>query len=203
MKYKTSQEKFWKNYFGNDYTSRNLNRGKRICNVIGKALRSNKIKIDSALEIGCNIGLNLIELKKIYPKSKLYGVEINKSAYDIAKKKFTCFNESIYNFRTKKKFDLLISSGVLIHQNPKNLKQFYRKMYNLSKKYLYLDEYFNPHPVMISYRGFKNKLFKRDFAKELWHLYPKLKLIDYGFHWSEDPLKKESCDNSNWFLFKK
>ncbi len=203
MKYKTSQEKFWKNHFGNDYTVRNLDRGANVYNVIGKDLYSNKIKIKSALEIGCNIGLNLHTLKKIYPKAKLYGVEINKSAYDIAKKKFICFNESIYNFKAKKKFDLVISSGVLIHQSPKYLKKFYRKMYTLSKKYLYLDEYFNPHPVRISYRGFKNKLFKRDFAKELWDLYPNLKLIDYGFHWSEDPLKKNSCDNSNWFLFKK
>ena len=174
---------------GNDYTSRNLNRGKRICNVIGKALRSNKIKIDSALEIGCNIGLNLIELKKFIQNQNYMVLDKQKCLRYCEKNSLA--STDLYIFQNKKKFDLLISSGVLIHQNPKNLKQFYRKMYNLSKKYLYLDEYFNPRPVMISYRGFKNKLFKRDFAKELWHLYPKLKLIDYGFHWSEDPLKRK------------
>ena len=63
-------------------------------------------------------------------------------------------------------------------------------MYNLSKKYIYLSEYFNPTPIELIYRGFKGKLFKRDFAKELWKLFPKMKLIDYGFHWTEDPKRK-------------
>ena len=44
----------------------------------------------------------------------------------------------------------------------------------------------------------------KDFAKELWIKFPKLKLIDYGFHWEEDPKLKNSCsDNNNWFLFSK
>ena len=56
---------------------------------------------------------------------------------------------------------------------------------------------------MIKYRNNNDKLFKRDFAKELWIKFPKLKLIDYGFHWKEDPKLKNSCDNTNWFLFQK
>ena len=39
--------------------------------------------------------------------------------------------------------------------------------------------------------------------KELWIKFPKLKLIDYGFHWKEDPRLKNCCDNHNWFLFQK
>ena len=39
-------------------------------------------------------------------------------------------------------------------------------MYSLSKKYLYIDEYFNPYPIKINYRGYKNRLYKRDFAKK-------------------------------------
>jgi LysM repeat protein len=37
-------------------------------------------------------------------------------------------------------------------------------LYNLSKKYIYIAEYFNPIPIMVQYRGRKNKLFKRDGA---------------------------------------
>lgn len=199
---KTSQENFWKNKFGDKYTLRNSRYTKRV-NIIGNDFKKNNLKINSAFEIGCNIGLNLLALKKLYPKLDIFGLEINFKAYNFAKNKFTCFNESIYTFKTKKKFDVVISAGVLIHQNPKMLKHFYRQMYNLSKKYIYINEYFNPTPVEIPYRGFKGKLFKRDFAKELWTLFPKLKLLDYGFHWSVDPKKKNNCDNSNWFLFKK
>ena len=69
--------------------------------------------------------------------------------------------------------------------------------------YIYLSEYFNPTPVTIKYRNNDEKLFKRDFAKELWIKFPKLKLIDYGFHWKEEPRLKSNTDSSNWFLFQK
>ena len=199
---KTSQENLWKNKFGDKYTVRNSRYTKRV-NIIGNDFKKNNLKINSAFEIGCNIGLNLLALKKLYPNLDIFGLEINSKAYNFAKNKFTCFNESIYTFKTKKKFDVVISAGVLIHQNPKMLKYFYRQMFNLSKKYIYINEYFNPTPVELPYRGYKGKLFKRDFAKELWTLFPRLKLLDYGFHWSADPKKKNNCDNSNWFLFKK
>ena len=198
---KTLQEKFWEGNFGNKYIQRNQN-SKGIYTIV-RDLIKNKVTINSALELGANVGINLDALKKVYPKAKMHGVEINKAACDIGKKKHKYYNKSAYNFKTKKKFDLVFSSGVLIHQNPKNLKKFYQKLYSLSRNYIYIAEYFNPTPVEIDYRNNKKLLFKRDFAKEFWETYPKIELLDYGFHWKEDPLLKNSCDNENWFLFKK
>jgi len=201
-KYKTQQEKFWKGDFGKEYISRNklVNKFK----FIGKNLINNKVNIKSAIELGSNIGLNLDTIKRIYPKIKTFGIEINDSAFNILKKKHLASNSSILEFSTKEKFDLVITCLVLIHQNPKTLNEIYEKMYELTKKYIYIAEYFNPTPVTITYRGYKNKLFKRDFAKEIWNKYPKLRLINYGFHWSEDPsFKKNTCDNETWFLFQK
>ena len=63
-KKRRSSRKFWKNKFGDRYTLRNIFRGKKIVNVIGKQLLKNKIKIKTVVEIGCNIGLNLRALKK-------------------------------------------------------------------------------------------------------------------------------------------
>tara|TARA_B100001121_G_C18650877_1_gene604022 strand:+ start:536 stop:1147 length:612 start_codon:yes stop_codon:yes gene_type:complete len=201
-KFKTAQEKFWSKSFGDNYISRNTKSNNRILQI-GYALKKNKIKIKSALELGCNVGYNLEALKKIYKKIDLYGVEINLKAFKIVNKKFECYNGSILEFDTKKKFDLVFTSGVLIHQNPKYLKKIYNKMYKFTNKYLYIQEYFNPDPVEIKYRGHKDKLFKRDFAKEIQTNHKSLKLIDYGFFWKEDPKFKKNCDNSNWFLFKK
>jgi hypothetical protein len=65
--------------------------------------------------------------------------------------------------------------------------------------YILIDEYYNPYPVSIDYRGEKNKLFKRDFAGELLDKYPDLELIDYGFTYSRDGWN----DNTNWFLMRK
>lgn len=97
--------------------------------------------------------------------------------------------------------DLSIASGVLIHINPDQLKTAYELLYVLSKKFILIAEYFNPVPVAIPYRGHENRLFKRDFAGELWTRYPSLKLVDYGFDWSKDPFAPR--DDSNWFLFEK
>ena len=201
-KYKTLQEKFWAENFGNKYIKRNIFSKDR-SQTIGYALRKNNLKIISALELGCNVGYNLDALKKIFKKIKLYGVEINELAFNIVNKKYNCFNKSILDFKSKKKYDLVFTAGVLIHQNPKYLNKIYKKIYSLSKKYIYIQEYFSPDPVVVKYRNHKDKLFKRDFAKDLIDLFPDLKLIDYGFYWKEDPKLKGNCDNSNWFLFKK
>jgi len=198
---KTEQEIFWETDFGNKYVKRNL-KSDRIF-TIGKNLLNNKVIINEVLELGANVGLNLDAIKRVYPDVKTYGVEINKLAYNIGKKKHKFYNKPILNFKSKKKYDLVCSVGVLIHQNPKHLNAFYNKLYSLSKKYIYLSEYFNPTPVTIKYRNNDEKLFKRDFAKELWIKFPRLKLIDYGFHWKQDPRLKNCCDNSNWFLFQK
>jgi spore coat polysaccharide biosynthesis protein SpsF len=60
-------------------------------------------------------------------------------------------------------------------------------------------EYYNPTPVVVEYRGHKDKLFKRDFAGELMDKYPNLELIDFGFTYH----RKGWNDDINWFLMKK
>ena len=205
MKFITEQEIFWSKKFGDDYTKRNANSNNRI-NIIGRDLLKNNLKINSALEFGSNVGYNLDVLKIIFPNIKTYGVEINKKAYSICKKKHICYNKSILDYKIEKKFDIVFTAGFLIHQNPEYLKKIYSKIYKYSKQYIYILEYFNPEPIMVTYRNYKDKLFKRDFAKEIWEMYPKLKLLDYGFHWKQDNFLKGNSSissNTNWFLFKK
>lgn len=204
MKFKTNQEKFWIGNFGEKYLKRNItNKKENRILTIGKNLINNNVILNNVLELGCNKGQNLNALKLIYPKIKTYGIDINKNAYLICKKKHNCYLKSLITFDTKKRFDLVFTSGVLIHQDPKNLNLIYSKMYKLTKKYLYISEYFSPYPVSLDYRGNKNQLFKRDFAKEIWEKYPSLKLINYGFNWRKDPLLEGNCDDNTWFLFEK
>jgi spore coat polysaccharide biosynthesis protein SpsF len=197
----TSQDNFWKGKFGDKYTDRSLFSDRTL--TISKDLLSNKIKIKSCIELGANVGLNLDTLKKIY-NANTFGVEINLKAFAILKEKHRAKNSSIINFNTKEKFELSFVCGVLIHQNPKNLNKIYKLLYQLSSKYIYISEYFNPIPIKLKYHSFSNKLYKRDFAKDFWRLHPKLKLINYGFHWEQDPfLNGSEADDSTWFLFKK
>ena len=47
-------------------------------------IEKQKEELFNVLEIGCDCGVNLLHLKNEYPNVKLYGVEINSSAADIA-----------------------------------------------------------------------------------------------------------------------
>ena len=176
-----NQEKFWKGRFGNKYTSR-LSDKKLIKNnyFFFKKIFKKIKNVNSIIELGPNNGFNLIALKKIFLNlKKIYAVEINKKAsLSLTKiKNLKVFNESIHTFNTSEKFDLVITKGVLIHLNPKELKKVYKKLKNLSANYVLIAEYFNPYPVSIEYRGNKNKLFKRDFAGEMLTRYKDLNLI--------------------------
>ncbi len=196
---KNLQESTWKSKFGDSYTKRNQN-GNRV-NITGLDLLKNKLTIKSAIEFGSNVGLNLDTIKSLFPEVETFGIEINSKAHKILKKKHKSENTSILDFRVTKKYDLVLICGVLIHQNPNDLNKIYKKLYNSSSKYIYLREYFSDKPVELDYRGKKGLLFKRDFAYDLIKMYPKLKIIDYGFHWKHDKFK--NTDNENWFLFSK
>ena len=201
---KNEQEKFWSNKFGNDYVDRdNHDPIKSLNKLFQNIFLKNNLKISNFLELGPNIGNNIKSIRKIYPKSKVTAVEINKYACTKLNKfkNIEIINKPIIKFNSQKKFDLVLIKNVLIHINPKTLDDVYKIMYKSSKKHICIIEYFNPSPVKVDYRGYKNKLFKRDFCREIMNKYKKLKLIDYGFVYKYDPIYP--CDNINWFLLKK
>ena len=74
-------------------------------------------------------------------------------------------------------------------------------MVNSTLRYVLLAEYYNKTPVDIEYRGYKNKLFKRDFAGELLSKHPEMSLVDYGFCYHRDNLFPNG--DITWFLMQK
>jgi spore coat polysaccharide biosynthesis protein SpsF len=203
--YKTRQEKFWQGDFGDDYIHRNKEKFLIKNNfVLFKKIFSKFLKIKSLIEFGPNIGLNIIALKKIFKLNYITAVEINKKACLHIKriKNLNIINDSIINFSPKKKYDLVLLKGVLIHINPNKLKKLYKTIYKSCKTsgYILMAEYYSPKPAMIIYRGKKNKLFKRDFAGEFVSLFKKAKIIKYGFAYHKDKFPQ---DDLNWFLIKK
>ena len=201
MSYKTEQEEFWATEFGNDYITRNQD---FIINIpfFSKVI-SRTSNIKSAIEFGCNIGLNLKALNTLLPKCELTGVEINDSACKLLHEWGKCnvINKSIFDYNKNKKYDLSMIKGVLIHINPDMLNDVYEKLYDSSNRYILIAEYYNPTPVNIVYRGHSNKLFKRDFAGEMLDKYRNLILVDYGFLYHRD--NYFSQDDINWFLLEK
>lgn len=187
----TEQEAFWQGSFGNEYTDRN--RGKRWV-AANAALFVDVLSrtggIRSVLELGANIGLNLMALKDLLPDAKLSAVEINaKAAAELAINVpgVELHVGSILEFRPTAKWDLVMTKGVLIHINPDKLPIVYSMMYRHSSRYLLVAEYYNPKPVEVVYKGHTGKLFKRDFAGEIMDRFPDLTLVDYGFVYHRDP----------------
>ncbi|MDD2541975.1 MAG: hypothetical protein PHH28_13155 [Desulfuromonadaceae bacterium] len=203
--YKTEQESFWSGDFGAEYIQRNKGSKLLASNLafFVKALAGANIR-GEAIEFGANIGMNLKALKLLYPMLDLYAIEINsQAAAELGNVISTnnIFQTSILEFTPERTWDLVFTKGVLIHINPNYLPQVYDALYHATGRYLLLCEYYNPSPISIEYRGHSNRLFKRDFCKEIINRHPDLELIDYGFVYRYD--QNFPQDDINWFLMKK
>lgn len=203
--FQTEQEHFWATDFGNEYVARNKGANIIASNLalFAKILVRTQ-QIDSMIEFGSNIGLNLIALNQLLPKAHLAAVEINQSAATELQQNLPqvqLFQQSILNFTPEQTFDLVLIKGVLIHINPEKLSQVYDILYQSSARYICISEYYNPTPVTIPYRGHSDKLFKRDFAGEMLDRYSDLKLVDYGFSYHRDLHFPQ--DDTTWFLLEK
>jgi len=203
--YKTEQESFWSGGFGDEYIKRNSHQSLLISNTnfFTKVL-SRTSRIKSVLEFGSNVGNNLKILKELLPEAELSAIEINGKAVEEMKKigDINIYHNSILDFTVDYKRDFVFTKGVLIHINPDFLVQVYQKLFDASRKYILIMEYYNPVPIEVDYRGHKGKLFKRDFAGEIIDLFPeRLELIDYGFVYHRD--NHFPMDDGNWFLLKK
>ncbi|HEY9619562.1 MAG TPA: pseudaminic acid biosynthesis-associated methylase [Crinalium sp.] len=202
MRDKTEQELFWEGDFGTEYTQRNAilpeQRQPFFADILSKTFG-----VKTICEFGANRGHNLKAIANLSSNFELTGVEVNSSAYLDLKKdtNIHAIHSSIQDFKPNQTFDLVFTCGVLIHIKPDDLSSVYQRMYEMSARYILINEYFNPVPVELSYRGYKNKLFKRDFAGELLEQYTgKVAIIDYGFLWQRVNL---AWDNTTWVLLEK
>lgn len=202
--YKTEQEAFWAGEFGDEYVERSSHSSfipARI-NMFSDIVKHTR-EVNSFLEFGPNIGLNLMALQQLMPHADLHAIEINQKAYQkLQDSGFkNVVNGSFLEAKLVNFADFVFTSGVLIHINPDELSRAYQALYNASNRYIMVNEYYNPVPVAVDYRGNKERLFKRDFAGELMDRYPDLQLVSYGFIYQRDP--NFSQDDTNWFLLEK
>lgn len=203
-KFKTEQEQFWAGEFGNEYVQRNKDQEIVAANIaLFSKIIAKTPNVNSVIEFGSNIGLNLKAIKQLLPLVNMSAIEINQFAVEQLKAigDINVYHQSILDFIPNIKSDLAFIKGVLIHLNPEVLQSVYEKLYESSNRFVCIIEYYNPTPVELPYRGHEGKLFKRDFAGELMDKYPDLKLIDYGFCYYRDPVFLQ--DDLTWFLMEK
>lgn len=204
MGFKTDQETFWAGEFGTEYSKRN---SQNVTVVPNMRLFSHILErtqgISSLIEFGANIGSNIVAIRTLLPQIDLAAIEIN----DFAREQLALIDgceihaQSILEYCPERQFDLALIKGVLIHINPDELQDVYRKLYESSSRYICVAEYYNPSPVEVEYRGHESRLFKRDFAGEIMDKYDDLILVDYGFIYHRDPVFPQ--DDLTWFLLEK
>ncbi len=199
------QQLFWKEKYSKEYISRNSNYLLDSGIKCWAKMLERAENINSILECGSNIGRNIKILNYVLPSASKSIIEISPEPYQIVTTNYTIdqsFNGSILESSfDRAKFDLVFTSGVLIHIHPDEVLANMQKMFEYSSKYILMVEYFNRTPVMIEYKGEMNKLFKRDFGKLFIESFP-VKLVDYGFLWGH-LYDDAGFDDVTYWLFEK
>jgi pseudaminic acid biosynthesis-associated methylase len=204
----TYQTKIWCGEFGDDYLKRNDYSDDKMVQGIEAFRRIlGGLRIESVLEVGCNIGLNLHFINALFTDSvKLYAVEPNRKAFDGLVSQMRINLERAWNCDVFKlpldssSIDLVFTAGVLIHIAPDDLGRATDEIIRVARKYVLCIEYFSHVPVEVPYRSQMGLLFKRDFGAFYMDRFPDLKCKRYGFLWTREfPI----FDNINWWLFEK
>ncbi|MCD1260840.1 methyltransferase domain-containing protein [Paenibacillus athensensis] len=186
----TQQIDFWKGKFGADYTDRNTFSVEELDRIYADQYGITRTDMNTAfikefttsrvLEVGCNVGNILLNLQSI-GFDKLYGVELQHYAVKRAKTRTTGINiiqGSAFDLPFKDGyFDMVYTSGVLIHIAPKDIGKVMDEMYRVSSRYIWGFEYYADQYTEIDYHGNGDKLWKANFAGMLLERFSDLRLV--------------------------
>lgn len=208
----SKQMKEWMSDFGKKYTTRNAltldEMNEMYWEKFGMSREDlNNLFIDEMnrnikiLEVGSNIGNQLLLLQKMGFKN-LYGIEINNYAVEVSKsrtKNINIIQGSAFDIPFKNKyFDLVFTSGLLIHIAPHDINLVLNEIYRCTKEYIWGFEYYEEKYTEIIYRGKKDLLWKANFPQLYLNLFKSIKLI------KEKKIKYLNDDNIDvMFLLKK
>jgi spore coat polysaccharide biosynthesis protein SpsF len=159
----------------------------------------------SILEVGCNVGANLIAIDNLYKMHdkpiQLYGIEPNSKARKILStqniRQLKMIEGSASNIAAPDGIaDVVITCGVLIHINPSDLEKVMGEIYRSTTKYIICAEYFSPVTREIRYRDREGLLWTNDFGSKWLDNFP-LMCCGYGFAWK----RISGMDNLTWWVF--
>jgi len=187
----TDQIQEWSGDFGREYTDRNdltaaqmdelyqrrfgLTRTALNLEFLGDLPRSLSI-----LEVGTNLGTQLVSLQQI-GFTNLYGLELQAYAVDQAQKRTRHINiiqGSAFDIPFKDRFfDLVFTSGMLIHINPHDLQTAMTEIRRCARSYIWGTEYFSDGLQEVKYHGKSNLMWKGNYAALYLQRFGDLQLI--------------------------
>lgn len=174
----TSQMSIWRDAFGREYTDRNpqslmemedlyiqnygVTRTELNRQLLGEFDRSIHI-----LEVGSNIGNQLLCLQEM-GFYNLYGIELQSYAVKLSKvrtKGINLIEGSAFDIPYRDTyFDVVFTSGVLIHIHPDDIVEALKEIHRCTKRYIWGFEYYADEYTVVSYRDQGDLLWKADFA---------------------------------------
>ncbi|MBA7628798.1 hypothetical protein ES703_36294 [subsurface metagenome] len=185
------QMEFWRGKFGNEYTERNIRDACRTDELSLKTLGVSRTALftemlsaaqpHTVLEVGCSAGQNFPFLLSLSPELKLYAIEINPVAIQLAHKHYHTVGlvqGSVFTlpFRDNS-FDLVFTAGVLIHIHPSDLKRVLCEIWRVCRNYVFGLEHHSDNVEHVVYRGHKNRFWKQDFEKAYHNCFSNTKTV--------------------------
>lgn len=212
MKKSTQQLKVWTGEFGKGYTERNIFTVKELDNLYIKRYGITRTAMNRKflngishssriLEVGSNVANQLVCLQKM-GFNNLYGIEPQSYAVERSKeltKGINIIKADVFDIPFKDNyFDVIFTSGVLIHISPKHIQKAIKEIYRCSAKFIWGFEYYSQQYKQIEYRDKHSLLWKTDFTKLYLKQFKELKLV------KSEHIKYLDNDNvDSMFLLKK
>ena len=136
------------------------------------------------LEVGSNIG-NELQLLQNMGFRNLYGIELQSYAVELSKSRTKGINiiqGSAFDIPFRDGFfDLIFTSGLLIHIAPKNIIEVLDEMYRCTKRFIWGMEYYSKEYAEVVYHGYDNLLWKTDFPQLFLDRFKGLRLVKEKF----------------------
>ena len=187
----TSQFRKWTADFGREYTDRNNGTSAELDEFYRMTYGASRKEFNQRfleavpkdariLEVGCNIGTQLLVLKEM-DFTDLSGVEIQSYALQGAKERLgdaQILSASALSLPfADQEFDLVFTSGVLIHIAPVDLPTALAEIHRCTKKWVWGMEYYAPQMTEVVYRGNSNLLWKTDYSRLYLDTFADLELV--------------------------
>jgi pseudaminic acid biosynthesis-associated methylase len=175
----TDQIRTWIGSFGREYTERNQYLPAELDVFYQKMYGITRTDLNARflqdvprdariLEVGCNMGNQLLLLREM-GFTNLHGIEIQDYALEYARQRVLSANlmqgSALAIPYKDRDFDLVFTSGVLIHIAPADLPVAMAEIHRCARTWIWGLEYFAPQMTEIVYRGHTDLLWKTDYAQ--------------------------------------
>ena len=187
----TAQTRVWQGEFGRAYTDRNTLEMAELDALWSRNYGVSRSAINqiflegiprsaSFLEVGCNVGNQLL-LLQAQGYTQLTGIELQ--SYALAGARSRLKNVALQQGSAlalpfeDEAFDVVFTSGVLIHIAPDDLPQAMSEIHRCARHYIWGAEYFSQELTAVNYRGNDDLLWKMDYARKYLTLFPDLDLV--------------------------